>query len=97
MMYNIRCEEYDKMNEDPLKETMDYIKNTKEGMMEYTSDYARWKREGEEKGRAEGREEGRESTIETLLKKGALTASQIAEYLDIPLSEVDRIAENISY
>ena len=62
------------MNEDPLKETMDYIKNTKEGMMEYTSDYARWKREGEEKGRAEGRE----STIETLLKKGALTASQIA-------------------
>ena len=36
------------MNEDPLKETMDYIKNTKEGMMEYTSDYARWKREGEE-------------------------------------------------
>ena len=93
MMYNIRCEEYDKMNEDPLKETMDYIKNTKEGMMEYTSDYARWKREGEEKGRAEGRE----STIETLLKKGALTASQIAECLDIPLSEVDRIAENISY
>ena len=93
MMYNIRCEEYDKMNEDPLKETMDYIKNTKEGMMEYTSDYARWKREGEEKGRAEGRE----STIETLLKKGALTASQIAEYLDIPLSEVYRIAENISY
>ena len=64
------------MNEDPLKETMDYIKNTKEGMMEYTSDYARWKREGEE---------------------GALTASQIAEYLDIPLSEVYRIAENISY
>ena len=57
------------MNEDPLKETMDYIKNTKEGMMEYTSDYARWKREGEE----------------------------IAEYLDIPLSEVYRIAENISY
>ena len=57
MMYNIRCEEYDKMNDDPLKETMDYIKNTKEGMMEYTSDYARWKREGEEKGRAEGREE----------------------------------------
>ena len=90
MMYNIRCEEYDKM--DPLKETMDYIKNTKEGMMEYTSDYARWKREGEEKGSAEGRE----STIETLLKKGALTASQIAECLDIPLSEVDRIAENIS-
>ena len=39
------------MNEDPLKETMDYIKNTKEGMMEYTSDYARWKREGEEKER----------------------------------------------
>lgn len=37
------------------------------------------------------------ATIETLLKKGALTASQIAEYLDIPLSEVDRIAENISY
>lgn len=37
------------------------------------------------------------TTIETLLKKGALTASQIAEYLDIPLSEVDRIAENISY
>ena len=49
------------MNEDPLKETMDYIKNTKEGM------------------------------------KGALTASQIAEYLDIPLSEVCRIAENIDY
>ena len=58
-------------------------------MMEYTSDYARWKREGEEKGRAEGRE----STIETLL----ITASQIAECLDIPLSEVYRIAENISY
>lgn len=76
------------MKDDPLKETMDYIKNTKEGMMEYTSDYARWKREGEEK--------GRESTIETLLKKGALTASQIAEYLDIPLSEVCRIAESIN-
>ena len=89
------------MNEDPLKETMDYIKNTKEGMMEYTSDYARWKREGEERwkreGEEKGRAEGRESTIETLLKKGALTASQIAEYLDIPLSEVYRIAENISY
>lgn len=92
MMYNIRCEEYEEMKDDPLKETMDYIKNTKEGMMEYTSDYARWKREGEEKGRAEGRE----STIETLLKKGALTASQIAEYLDIPLSEVCRISENIN-
>lgn len=92
MMYNIRCEEYEEMKDDPLKETMDYIKNTKEGMMEYTSDYARWKREGEEKGRAEGRE----STIETLLKKGALTASQIAEYLDIPLSEVCRIAESIN-
>ena len=76
------------MKDDPLKETMDYIKNTKEGMMEYTSDYARWKREGEEK--------GRESTIETLLKKGALTASQIAECLDIPLSEVCRIAESIN-
>ena len=88
MMYNIRCEEYAEMKDDPLKETMDYIKNTKEGMMEYTSDYARWKREGEEK--------GRESTIETLLKKGALTASQIAEYLDIPLSEVCRIAESIN-
>lgn len=40
---------------------------------------------------------GVRSTIETLLKKGALTSSQIAEHLDIPLSEVDRIAENISY
>lgn len=34
--------------------------------------------------------------LETLLKKGALTASQIAEYLDIPLSEVCRIAESIN-
>ena len=97
MMYNIRCEEYDKMNEDPLKETMDYIKNTKEGMMEYTSDYARWKREGEEKGRAEGREEGRESTIETLLRDKLVTPEQIAKSFNMSLSEVYRIAESINY
>ena len=69
--------------------------------MGFTSDYARWKREGEEKGReegfADGLEKGKGNTIETLLRKGALTASQIAEYLDIPLSEVCRIAENIDY
>ena len=93
MMYNIRCEEYDKMNEDPLKETMDYIKNTKEGMMEYTSDYARWKREGEEKGRAEGRE----STIETLLRDKLVTPEQIAKSFNMSLSEVYRIAESINY
>ncbi len=93
MMYNIRCEEYDKMNDDPLKETMDYIKNTKEGMMEYTSDYARWKREGEEKGRAEGRE----STIETLLRDKLVTPEQIAKSFNMSLSEVCRIAENIDY
>ena len=97
MMYNIRCEEYDEMNDDPLKETMDYIKNTKEGMMEYTSDYARWKREGEEKGRAEGREEGRESTIETLLRDKLVSPEQIAKSFNMSLSEVYRIAESINY
>ena len=78
-----------------------FNKKIQEEQMGFTSDYARWKREGEEKGReegfADGLEKGKGNTIETLLRKGALTASQIAEYLDIPLSEVCRIAENIDY
>ena len=60
---------------------------------EYTSDYARWKREGEEKGRAEGRE----STIETLLRDKLVTPEQIAKSFNMSLSEVYRIAESINY
>ena len=65
--------------------------------MGFTSDYARWKREGEEKGFADGLEKGKDNTIETLLRDKLVTPEQIAKSFNMSLSEVYRIAENISY
>ena len=82
--------------DDPIKETMDWVKNTKEGQMKFSSDYARWRNEGIEEGRVEGREEGREEVrmdaITSILRKGKLSIAEIADSFNLPVSRVEEIA-----
>ena len=101
MIYNMGCKEYDKMLDDPIKETMDWVKNTKEGQMKFSSDYARWRNEGREEGRVEGREEGREEVrmdaITSILRKGKLSIAEIADSFNLPVSRVEEIARSMKY
>ena len=93
MIYNMGCKEYDKMLDDPIKETMDWVKNTKEGQMKYSSDYARRRNEGRE----EGREEVRMDAITSILRKGKLSIAEIADSFNLPVSRVEEIARSMKY
>ena len=101
MIYNMGCKEYDKMLDDPIKETIDWVKNTKEGQMKFSSDYTRWRNEGIEEGRVEGREEGREEVrmdaITSILRKGKLSIAEIADSFNLPVSRVEEIARSMKY
>ena len=93
MIYNMGCKEYDKMLDDPIKETMDWVKNTKEGQMKFSSDHARWRDEGRE----EGREEVRMDAIISILRKGKLSIAEIADSFNLPVSRVEEIARSMKY
>ena len=93
MIYNMGCKEYDKMLDDPIKETIDWVKNTKEGQMKFSSDYARWRNEGIE----EGRVEVRMDAITSILRKGKLSIAEIADSFNLPVSRVEEIARSMKY
>ena len=93
MIYNMGCKEYDKMLDDPIKETIDWVKNTKEGQMKFSSDYARWRNEGIE----EGRVEVRMDAITSILRKGKLSIAEIADSFNLPISRVEEIARSMKY
>ena len=70
---------------------MEYYKNTEEGRMNWQSDIARYVKQGIE----EGSQKTRREDVEILLRKKRLTADEIAEDFNIPISEVLKIAESI--
>lgn len=89
IMYNMRCREYDEMNDDPLKKGVGFVKNTKEGQMAFESDFARWEKRGLEK----GVEKGRDDAIGIVLKSGMATPEDVAKNFGLSLSEVYEIAK----
>ena len=85
---------------EPMAEITKYYKETPEGvnsMCKLVEDYAKsyaekYAKEYAEEREKKGHQDGVIDTIKKLIKKGILSNEEIANSLDMPLEEVQRIA-----
>ncbi len=96
LVHDLLCTNADEMFFPELAHAMHRIKSTPEGVYEMGSLSEKIHREGfaagEAKGRAEGKAEGELFLVRNMLKKGVLPLDEIAEYGEMSLEEVQKLA-----
>ena len=89
LMQDLRCSDPDRMNYKELSERTRYFKEDKEGMKRMGSVID----ELIEEGKLEGALEAAQSTACKLLKSGKFSIQEIAEYVSLPVEDIEELAK----
>ena len=89
LMQDLRCSDPDRMNYKELSERTRYFKEDKEGMKRMGSVID----ELIEEGKLEGTLEAAQSTACKLLKSGKFSIQEIAEYVSLPVEDIEELAK----
>ena len=93
LMQDLRCSDPDRMNYKELSERTRYFKEDKEGMKRMGSVIDELIQEGKMEGLKEGKLEAAQSTACKLLKSGKFSVKEIAEYVSLPVEEIEELAK----
>ena len=93
LMQDLRCSDPDRMNYKELSERTRYFKEDKEGMKRMGSVIDELIQEGKMEGLKEGAIEAAQSTAYKLLKSGKFSIQEIAEYVSLPVEEIEELAK----
>ena len=93
LMQDLRCSDPDRMNYKELSERTRYFKEDKEGMKRMGSVIDELIQEGKMEGLKEGKLEAAQSTACKLLKSGKFSVQEIAEYVSLPVEDIEELAK----
>lgn len=93
LMQDLRCSDPDRMNYKELSERTRYFKEDKEGMKRMGSVIDELIQEEKMEGLKEGKLEAAQSTAYKLLKSGKFSIQEIAEYVSLPVEEIEELAK----
>ena len=93
LMQDLRCSDPDRMNYKELSERTRYFKEDKEGMRKMGSVIDELIQEGKMEGLKEGKLEAAQSTACKLLKSGKFSIQEIAEYVSLPVEDIEELAK----
>ena len=93
LMQDLRCSDPDRMNYKELSERTRYFKEDKEGMKRMGSVIDELIQEGKMEGLKKGKLEAAQSTACKLLKSGKFSVKEIAEYVSLPVEDIEELAK----
>ncbi len=112
LLHDLRCKNPEDMFNKLLAERFDFFKNNPKGRITMYSELRElvdeivddekdeWliqgRKEGREEGRKEGREENKRKVAAVFIADGKYSYQELARFMELPLEEIERIAEELS-